>query len=64
MILHTNMPKQLTTLIDMFKANHNLPEKVAEGLKSHNPKTPTLKLPPKMHHQSDSAYRKPLQKDI
>ena len=36
----------------MFKANHNLPEKNAEGLKSHNPKTPTLKLPPKVHKEN------------
>ena len=36
----------------MFKANHNLPEKIAEGLKSHNPKTPTLKLPLKVRKEN------------
>ena len=31
--------KTINDTIDMFKANHNLPEKIADGLKSHNPKT-------------------------
>ena len=44
--------KTINDTIDMFKANHNLPEKIAEGLKSHNPKTPTLKLPPKVHKEN------------
>ena len=37
--------------IDMFKANQKLREKIADGLKPHNPKTPTLKLPPKVHKE-------------
>ena len=36
----------------MLKANHNLPERIADGLKSHNPKTRTLKLPPKVHNEN------------
>ena len=41
--------KPINGTIDMFKANHNLPEK---GLKSHNPKTPMLKQPPKVHKEN------------
>ena len=35
----------------MFKTQHNIPEKVAEGLKVKDPKTPTLRLPPKVHKE-------------
>ena len=44
--------KTINDTIDIFKANHNLPEKIAEGLNSHNPKTPTLTLPPKVHKEN------------
>lgn len=37
--------------IDLFKSQHKIPENVAEGLKVKNPKTPTLKLPPKVHKE-------------
>ena len=35
----------------MFKTQHKIPEKVAEGLKVKGPKTPTLRLPPKVHKE-------------
>ena len=35
----------------MFKTQHKIPEKVAEGLKVKDPKTPTLRLPPKVHKE-------------
>ena len=44
--------KTINNTIDMFKANQKLREKIADGLKSHNPKTPTLKLPPKVHKEN------------
>ena len=44
--------KTINDTIDMFKANHKLTEKIADGLKSHNPKTPTLRLPPKVHKEN------------
>ena len=44
--------KTINDTIGMFKANQKLREKIADGLKSHNPKTPTLKLPPKVHKEN------------
>ena len=35
----------------MFKTQHKIPEKVAEGLKVKDPKTPTSRLPPKVHKE-------------
>ena len=43
---HTNT---VNTTIDIFKNQHKIPEKIADGLKVVSPKTPTLKLPPKVH---------------
>ena len=37
--------------IDLFKNQQKITERVAEGLKVNNAKTPTLKLPPKVHKQ-------------
>ena len=43
---HTNT---VNHTIDLFKTQHKIPEKVTEGLKVRKPKTPTLKMPPKVH---------------
>ena len=43
---HTNT---VNDTIDLFKVKQKIPEKVAEGLKVKIAKTPTLKLPPKIH---------------
>ena len=42
----------VNSTIDLFKSQHKIPDKVAEGLKVKNPKTPTLKLPPKVHKEN------------
>lgn len=39
----------VNSAIEVFKTNHKIPEKIADGLKIKHPKTPTLKLPPKVH---------------
>ena len=44
--------KTINDTIDMFKANQKLSEKIADALQSLNPKTPTLKLPPKVHKEN------------
>ena len=42
----------VNSTIDLFKSQHKIPDKIAEGLKVPNPKTPTLKLPPKVHKEN------------
>ena len=41
--------KTINDTIDLFKAQQKLPKQVAEGLKCIHPKTPSLRLPPKVH---------------
>ena len=44
----SNQTNTVNDTFDLFKAQQKIPEKVA-GLKAKSPKTPTLKLPPKIH---------------
>jgi hypothetical protein len=44
-----NHANTVNNTIDLFKTQHKIPEKIAEGLKQKNSKTPMLKLPPKVH---------------
>ena len=41
----------VNSTIEMFKTQHKIPEKIADGLKVNKPKTPMLKLPPKVHKE-------------
>ena len=41
----------VNSTIDVFKDQHKISEKIAKGLKVTSPKTPTLKLPPKVHKE-------------
>ena len=43
--------RTVNSTIDLFKTQHKIPEKIADGLKVNKPKTPTLKLPPKVHKE-------------
>ena len=55
-------PTPLTTQLTYSKHKIKIPEKVAEGLKVRKPKTPTLKLPPKVH--KDGHPGRPLASSI
>ena len=47
----TEYANTVNTTIDLFKTQHKIPEKIADGLKVTKPKTPMLKLPPKVHKE-------------
>ena len=47
----TEHANTVNTTIDLFKTQHKIPEKIADGLKVPKPKTPMLKLPPKVHKE-------------
>ena len=49
----TEHASTVNSTIDVFKAQHKITEKIAEGLKVRNPKTPSLKLPPKVHKEGN-----------
>ena len=46
-----NHANTVNSTIDLFKTQHKIPERIAEGLKVREPKTPVLKLPPKVHKE-------------
>ena len=46
-----NHSNTVNSTIEVFKNQYKIPEKIAEGLKVWEPKTPTLKLPPKVHKE-------------
>ena len=47
----TEHASTVNSTIDVFKNQQKIPERIAEGLKVKSPKTPTLKLPPKVHKE-------------
>ena len=51
-IAHANI---INDTIEVFKTQHKIPDKITDGLKSHHPKTPTLRLPPKAHKEGRPA---------
>ena len=48
----TEHASTVNSTIDVFKNQQKIPERIAEGLKVKSPKTPTLKLPPKVHKET------------
>ena len=53
MIPHINTPRQLMIPLICSKQTTISQKIIAAGLKSHNPKTTTLKLPPKVHKENN-----------